>query len=255
MYIPIFRATLVCAALLVPTAAALAAPDHFDIVGLKLGMTEQQVREALRAHNPQLQITAKNLSYTYSDGVQQLQTPPALSELVASQLHGEAITLQFSLPPQPARLVGVRRIAPLQNPPTHDQLVKSVLQKYGAPATHIPFKGGNSFTRMVWAEPGRPQCWRTSPQQAAGFVAASPVLDVLKQFADRQKRGLAPTDLSQCGASAQFAAQSDPVRTLSMEMTDTGPWVSSLQATQRWLAQLEADARKARVGTGTTPRL
>lgn len=255
MFIPVPRVTFIGAALLASTATAIAAPDSFDIVGLKLGMTEQQARDAIRAHNPQLQLTAKNLTYTYSDGVRQHQTPPALSEIVASQLHGEAITLQFSLPPQPARLVGVRRMAPLPNPPTHGQLVQSVVQKYGAPTTHSPFKGGISFTRMVWAEPGRPQCWRTTAQQAAGFVAASPVLEVLRQFADRQKRGLAPADLSQCGASAQFAAQSDPVRSFSMEMTDTGPWVSSLQATQRWLDQLEADARKARVGAGTTPRL
>lgn len=251
----VFKAISVCAAWVALAAPAFAAPDHFDIVGLRLGMTEQQARDAIKAHNPQLQVTAKNLSYTYSDGVRQHQTPPALSEIVASQLHGESITLQFSQPPQPQRLVGVRRVAPLPNPPTHDQLVKTVVQKYGAPTTHTPFTGGNAFTRMIWAEPGRTQCWRSSEKQAANFTPASPVLEVLKQFADRQRRGLAPADLSQCGASAQFAAQSDPVRSFSMEMTDTGPWMTSLQATQRWVAGLEAEARKARAGGGATPKL
>lgn len=254
MYTTVSR-TLACAALLMPAAPLFAAPENFDIVGLRLGMTEQQARDALKAHNPQLQITAKNLTYTYSDGVRQHQTPPALSEISATEPGGESITLQFSLPPQPARVVGVRRGAPLPNPPTQDQLAKSVVQKYGAPATHMPFTGGASFTRMIWAEPGRPQCWRSNPQQPAGFAPASPVLEILRQFADRQKRGLAPADLSQCGASAQFTAYSDPVRNFSLEMTDTGPWVASLQATQRWLAQLEAEARKARVSAGATPKL
>lgn len=255
MFTPVFRLSLLCTALLAPAPAVIAAPDSFDIVGLKLGMTEQQARDAIRVHNPQLQITAKNLSYTYSDGVRQHQTPPALSEISATAPHGESITLQFSQPPQSARVVGVRRSAPLPNPPTQDQLMKSVVQKYGAPTTHTPFTGGASFTRMIWAEPGRPQCWRSNAQQAAGFAPASPVLEILRQFADRQKRGLAPADLSQCGASAQYTAYNDPVRNFALEMTDTGPWVVSLQATQRWLAQLEADARKARVGAGATPKL
>ncbi len=237
---------------------ALAAPDNFDIVGLRLGMTEQQARDAIKAHNPQLQFKTKTLSYTYSDGVKQHQTAPALAEIEAVATHQgvpEYITLRFSQPPKPARLVGVRRVASLPNPPTHDQMVQATVQKYGPPAVNRPRDRLNHETRLIWIESGKPQCWRTSAKQVAVFTPASPVLDALKQFAQRQKMGLAPPDLSQCGAIAQFAATGDPVSTFTVEMTDTGPWLDTLQATHAWVSGLEAEAKKTRVGAGTTPKL
>jgi len=253
----IFTATALCL-VLTTSGTVAAAPDSFDIVGLRLGMTEQQARDAIKAHNPQLQLNAKTLSYTYSDGVKQHQTAPALVEILAVATHQqvpENITLLFSQPPQPARLVGVRRIASLPNPPTHDQMVQATLQKYGAPAVNRPRERLKPETRLIWIEPGKPQCWRTSAKQVAVFTPASAVLDVLDQFAQRQKIGTAPADLSQCGAIAQFVASSDPVRQFTVEMTDTGRWLNALQATDAWVSGLEEEARKARVGAGATPKL
>ncbi|QHE86257.1 hypothetical protein [Hydrogenophaga sp. BPS33] len=250
------RTTLLALLLGTVLVPALAAPDHFDIVGLRLGMTEQQVRSTLNAHNPQLQLNSKTVSYTYSDGTKQHQTAPALAEIVAVAMNGtENITLLFSQPPKPARLVGVRRVASLPNPPTHEQMVQATLQKYGPPAVNRPRERLKPETRLIWIEPGKPQCWRSSAKQVAVFTAASPVLDVLQQFAQRQKMGFAPADLSQCGAIAQFVTASDPVRNFTMEMTDTGPWLDTLQATRAWVSGLEAQAKKARVGAGTTPKL
>ncbi|MCY1557651.1 hypothetical protein D9M68_945190 [compost metagenome] len=87
------------------------------------------------------------------------------------------------------------------------------------------------------------------------FTAASPVLDVLQQFAQRQKMGFAPADLSQCGAIAQFVTATDPVRNFTVEMTDIGPWLDTLQATHAWVSGLEAEAKKARLSAGTMPKL
>lgn len=61
------RAALLSLLLSAAASPALTAPDSFDIVGLRLGMTEQQVRSALNTHNPQLQLNTKTVSYTYSD--------------------------------------------------------------------------------------------------------------------------------------------------------------------------------------------
>lgn len=250
------RAALLSLLLFAAASPALAAPDSFDIVGLRLGMTEQQVRSTLNAHNPQLQLNTKTVSYTYSDGVKQHQTAPALAEIVAVAMNGsENITLLFSQPPKPARLVGVRRVASLPNPPTHDQMVQATLQKYGPPAVNRPRERLKPETRLIWIEPGKPQCWRTSAKQVAVFTPASPVLDVLQQFAQRQKMGFAPADLSQCGAIAQFVAATDPVRNFTVEMTDTGPWLDTLKATSAWVSGLEADAKRTRVGAGATPKL
>jgi hypothetical protein len=134
-------------------------------------------------------------------------------------------------------------------------MVQATVQKYGPPAVNRPRDRLNHETRLIWIESGKPQCWRTSAKQVAVFTPASPVLDALKQFAQRQKMGLAPPDLSQCGAIAQFAATGDPVSTFTVEMTDTGPWLDALQATQAWVSGLEAEAKKTRVGAGTTPKL
>lgn len=250
------RASLLALLLGATLAPVLAAPGSFDIVGLRLGMTEQQARDALKAHDPQLRLNTKTVSYTYSDGVKQHQTAPALAEIVAASMQGtENITLLFSQPPQPARLVGVRRVASLPNPPTHDQMVQATLQKYGPPAVNRPRERLKPETRLIWIEPGKPQCWRTSAKQVAVFTPASPVLDVLQQFAQRQKMGFAPADLSQCGAIAQFVTATDPVRSFTVEMTDTGPWLDTLKATNAWVSGLEAEAKRTRVGAGATPKL
>jgi hypothetical protein len=56
----------------------VAAPDHFDIVGLRLGMSESQAREAIRKHDRRGACRTKTLHYTYHDGVSQHRTPAKL---------------------------------------------------------------------------------------------------------------------------------------------------------------------------------
>ncbi len=239
---------------------ALAAPDGFDIVGLRLGMTVEDARAAMLKHAPSMQVTDKTLHYTVHDGVKQHPTPTFLAEIVGVRserlAQTERITLYFSSPPQPQRLIGVHRLAELPNPATHEQLMDTVIGKYGPPddsrTTGRP-RFPQSF--LTWAEKGHPQCSRPSTKLKAGIDVPVLVLDALQKYAHAQRQGIAPADLSQCGAALRFEASGEPVRQFVTRMTDTGNWLSTLQATAAWVSGLEADAKKARMAKGDSPKL
>lgn len=243
------------------TTAAHAAPERFDIVGLRLGMSESQARAALEAHDAALQTQDVRLRYTFRDGVKQHQTSDFLSEIKAAKVGplgtaSDSITLTFSTPPKPQRLIGVARVASIgQQRPTHEQLVQATIDKYGPPAYASPRTRTNPTTLLLWAEPGRPQCWRTSAKQTAGYTEPNSNLDILRQLAHRQKQGIAPANLSQCGATLRFSTLGDPPGTFSASMNDMGYWLETLEATAAWVGEQEAAARKARVGQGQAPKL
>jgi hypothetical protein len=60
--------------------SALAAPD-WDIVGLRLGMTEAEARTAFQADDAKGKIVATQSGFAYSDKVDSFRTPPFLNSL------------------------------------------------------------------------------------------------------------------------------------------------------------------------------
>jgi hypothetical protein len=72
------RAALVAGALVAGSAGALASAP-WDMVGVRLGMTEAEVKAAFVAYDPKGKIIASNSSFNYSDGVQSHRTAPGSS--------------------------------------------------------------------------------------------------------------------------------------------------------------------------------
>lgn len=237
---------------------SIAAPQAFaqpgpDIVGLRLGMTEQEAVAALQAHAPSARISKTMRRYSYRDGVRQLSSPEHLHVLKAASSSGaqDIVTVVFSSGPAEQRVIGIDRLVELPAPPLVEQLLQQLTAKYGDPLFRSAHNAPPT-TSVMWAEPGKPTCWRLTPATVViGFGETS----VLQQMGTAQKRGIAPRDLSQCGYAVSAQLHGSPVRNLRVRMADFGAWsVSDIQAAE-WVGRLESEAVKARTAGGSGPKL
>lgn len=130
------RAALVAGALVAGSAGALASAP-WDMVGVRLGMTEAEVKAAFVAYDPKGKIIASNSSFNYSDGVQSHRTPAFLDSLeirVTRLAMWTPIKVWFSGPEGPVRVIAIaRNEGNLPNPATQAQYLQGLQAKYGAP--------------------------------------------------------------------------------------------------------------------------
>ncbi|MBL0943624.1 MAG: hypothetical protein IBJ04_04795 [Hydrogenophaga sp.] len=245
-----------CAALLSMAAALCqpaAAQPSFDIVGLRPGMTEAEAMAVLNTHRPGMRVQKRSMTYNYSDGVQQLNTPPFLYELWVSfdDAQGrEDFRLYFAPPPSASRVLGMTRQMSLKAPPTQAQLGAQLAQRYGPPTTSGK---SNSTLNQVWGEPGKPTCWRSTPNTTViGVGEASDILSSLKRG---QEKGYVPRDPSTCGLAAAASLSGDPVHNLMVRLVDYGAWASTHQKARDWVEQQRQEAVKARLSRGAAPKL
>lgn len=252
------------AALTLLSMSAIAAPD-WDIVGIKLGMTEQQARAAIKAHSAQAQIAEKTLKFTFNDGARQQETSGFLATITAQIPGGagssdsESIELELSPPPREQRVIKVRRaLSSYGDPPPLQRMQDSLAQKYGRPLDTRTFGIGIKNHFMSWAEPGKTICGQQAGQ-AIGLIGVAQSPRDLNKFYQYQKQKLAPADLSQCSSVLQvqmdYREGGSSVTVLVAQMVDYGYIVPALEATAKWIADQEAQARKARLGSGATPKL
>lgn len=247
---------------LICSATTLQAAPDWDVVGLKLGMSEQQAVAAVKAHAPTAKITMNSLKFSYNDGAKRQDTAGFTSGLVAriplSDQDQETLQLEFSAPPLEQRLISLRRtLTSYANPPALERMMDTLTQKYGKPATVQTYGIGMISTDLAWAQADRKPCGRVDKGLLLPPVSQTP--DALRWYADQQKKRLAPTDPSQCSAvlQAKLKTKSGGSSVVSMEflMADPGYGVPAMQATSKWLADQEANARKARLNSGDTPKL
>lgn len=245
---------------------ALGQAGAFDIVGLRLGMTEDEALAALKAHDPTLEVTIGNGFFYYSDGVQQFETEEFLAQIAAQlqppQQVAPAFTLLFSPPPQGGRLWAIeRREKTTQNKPSLQQYVAALEQKYGKPSAVSP--GMNS---MVWDFPAdRPNCMPRDPSRP-GFPTYRPSSDsgsaLLMTLQAAHQRNPSPPNFADCGSHLYFILSSTGgfdsggvVDEFQAIMLDVGHFVGASEAAEAQVAELEAAARRKRESQGEVPTL
>lgn len=256
---------------LVPVAALLAlfawaqpglAAPEWDVVGIKLGMTEQQARAAIKAHSAQAVLNEKTMKFTFNDGARQQETAAFIASIsasipnVANASGGENIQLEFSPPPQEQRVIRVWRTLSLyQDPPALERVLDSLTQKYGKPRSYMTTGIGVKNGTATWSEMGKVLCGG----EKRFFIAVGQSPDRLRFISQLQKEKLAPADLSQCGAQMQatlsYREGGSSVNTVAIDMRNYDYALPALEATAKWLAGLEAQARKVRMNSGATPKL
>jgi hypothetical protein len=266
-------AALAASILLVGAAPARAAPD-WDIVGIRLGMSPEQVRAALSEHAPKAEVSESRRQFTFNDGVGQQQLPDFLGSITArlgaatsalarpgSSGNAETLDVMFSAPPMEQRVIRVIRTLVLQDdPPPLERALASVTQKYGTPKVREANYGRGLVAR--WVEPGKAVCGDTTPTSRDAWEA--PPVDNspggLGHYEAWHRRKLAPADASNCSAALVVdlvtRAPNEPlVREMKLVMTDPGYAVPAMRATAQQLAELQAKARKAAMNSGAVPKL
>ncbi|MBL8225548.1 MAG: hypothetical protein JNM50_09470 [Chromatiales bacterium] len=237
--------------------AAVAQQADFDIVGLKLGMTQDQVVAAIKAHDPGLKVVSVQSAFGYSDGTQQLQTPPFLSRIEARAAGGPsgkpALAVYFTPPPQAGRVWAIERNEKTTGePPTVQQYVAALQQKYGEPTAVSP-----GYAALAWDFPsGRVNCIPRLPDRP-GFPAFRPSgSDDLGFMLNLwQQRKLAPADLSRCASRLHYVLGSSIVTDFSAILIDVATFASANAAAMREVDDLEQNARRQRDDRGQVPKL
>jgi hypothetical protein len=230
-----------------------AAQTSFDIVGLRPGMTEAEATAALNAHRPGMRMQKRNMTYNFSDGVQQLNTQPFLYELWVTfdDAQGrEDFRLYFAPPPSASRMLGMSRVMSLKAPPTQAQLGAQLAQRYGPPTVSSK---SYSTTNFAWGEPGKPMCWRSTP--TATVIGIGEASDILSGLQRGQEKGYVPRDPSACGLAAAASLSGEPVHNLMVRLVDYGAWASTHQKAKDWVEQQRQEAVKARLSRGSAPKL
>lgn len=248
------------------TAQAQGTPeDKLDIAGIRIGMTEAEVRAALQVFDDTLRIVPVMATFNFSDGVNMLNSPEFLDRLeghLAGQ--GPVFKVYFSGPVEEVRVIGVVRAGMLlENPPSANQFIESLVSKYGQPAG----VSNNNQTYPVWEAAGKPSCIRVRDYKndvhiniSAGIGDSLAVNANAEQFlasrgGNNTARGLIPADVAQCGTYLGYFFSGDPVTTFNAEVFDLGALVKTERSRTTWVDQLEAEAVRKRQGQGQAPRL
>lgn len=253
------------AALLLGGTPALAAPD-WDIVGIRLGMNPQQARAALQAHAPKAEITEYNRQFSFDDGVRQQALPAFLGSIMATQgatpSKSETLEVMFSAPPMEQRVIRVIRTVTTQDDPIPmDRAMELVTQKYGRPPRTLAANDGRGQISR-WVEAGKTVCGDTA--QTSGDARLTPPVDNapggLSHYEAWKRRKLAPADAADCSGALVVnlvtrAPRETLVTQMKFTMTDPGYAIPAMRATAKQIADAQAQARKAREGSGAAPKL
>jgi hypothetical protein len=257
-------AALIAIAAATAVVPASAAPE-WDLLGVKLGMTEAEVRAAFQAYDPSAKVTALQASLTYSDGLTSQRTPAFLDELrieVVRKARFQPLRVWFSGPVGEPRVIAIaRQEMNTPNPPTNAQFEQALQAKYGAPTDQL----GGAGATPVWQESGKPSCIQARypagritlgefPQVVTGQMNLS---RVLINFMNRAQNELlnAPADLSQCGAVMYYIVSLDPVTSFNAAIFDLGALAATAKARQEYVEKLNAEARAKRESKGQVPQL
>jgi hypothetical protein len=242
------------------------AASEWDLLGVKLGMTEAEVRAAFQAYDPKAKVIAVKASLPYSDGINNYRTEPFLDELLIETVRTarfQPLRVWFSGPVGEPRVIAIGRTEMnTPNPPTQVQLLGALYAKYGQPNGQLGF---GSDSNPLWQQDGKPACIYTRyspdrptlydfPQVLTGQMKMSQVVNKFMGSATREMHN-PPADPSQCGAVMYYSLGPEPVRTFYAGAFDLGALAATAKSRQELVEKLQAEARAKRESQGAVPQL
>lgn len=237
--------------LLLATALLTQAQTAPDIVGLRIGMSADEVVAALAAHDPDMEIDTYEASFNFFDGATLQESPAFLDFFHAkSNRTGEIITVKFAPAPAEPRVVSVSRQTWMhETPPMQAQLKSALEAKYGA-AQKNGTTGAGPW--LLWLQSAQTDCvsGNSGLNIPRAGTQALPLLNWLETSPG------AASDGAGCGiVMGAVMERRDPTRSLEVTLSDIATWANAELAAQDWAAQLEAEAIAAREARGAAPKL
>lgn len=254
-------------ATLVPAQAQNAGTPaaRLDIAGVRIGMTEAEAVKAVQAFDASARPKRSLATFPYYDGVNSLQSPEFLDH-IGFAMAGSGIGIWFAGPPSEPRVIAVTRRGSAPQPPGSEQMMASLVERYGPYAARTPpVAGGRAVVH--WSEEGKPQCsvdkdrkgQRIPWNNAMGTLLQPGAVKVLEQYA-RQRvphlvAALGPTpDVARCGIVLRYEWNSEPVQSFEAWLVDQGGMIAASRRSAEWVEQLKAEAVRKLKGQGTAPK-
>ncbi|MDO8826126.1 hypothetical protein [Methylophaga sp.] len=238
--------------------------NDFDIVGLKIGMTFEEVEKTLLDYGAKPEsIQQQHQFFQYTDGSEVHKTESFLHKLTAGkEVMGEkgrdqdSFVVYFSPLPEASRVVAITRVITTRNNPTTvGQYMAALNDKYGEPQIN--------GSRLVWWFPEDKQ----SCYSSTNLVMLPDIDQIMKgiflssgkrYFLDRfQNTKL--TSVDDCAGYLVYsmgALQPDaPANNVTATMIDAPTWVKANLKSMDWVEQLQTQATEARLGASSKPTL
>ncbi|PTN09712.1 hypothetical protein [Nitrosomonas aestuarii] len=231
--------------------------QDFDVIGLKLGMTVEEVHKVLKDYDVESNIKEHRQYYNYSDGVEHFKTDDFVYyiDAIKRKENNDYLSIFFSPGPQGGRVVAVTRT--LENkaqPPTRGQYLSALKKKYGQPTSE-------DISTVHWDFPaGKIQC-------LVGAIGAYQPThpSILKKIysanvgsRDGIFHNSKVKSLSDCASYLTYSMPSgdnSPVTEARAIMVDVAGIANGELAANEWVDGLAEQARKAREAKGEMPDL
>lgn len=259
----IARWTTMVLALCCFAAAARAAEQ--DIAGLKLGMSPDQAKAALKAFGVDpARIQEVKRNYRYIDGVNAHSTPEFLDHISADknvlkngQWVKDMFMLVFAPPPKGGQLVSVvRTIENYVDPPTVADYRAAIIEKHGKPDE-------DRSGRLTWLDPKNGV--NCTPLGGTGVIEVDAVMSNIYMGSAKQgwrlnqlRNANKIRDPSDCARVLQYqipTMPSQPAKRVSAGMVDAAGWVQAYLATLEWIDAQRQQAVQQREGKAAKPKL
>lgn len=269
-----------CSALLVLIASAFlpfppakASDQTFDIVGLRLGMTLDEARAAIRKYNPDLAIqppVKKTVQYRVANTTR--KTEPFVSYLFAvstGKKQKDNIYVYFSYPPGEPRVIAITRLHSNFDPPIpRANYYKALVERYGTPAATQNDTLADQSRRHYWYQwhvGGKVQCLRSLPggrevkgqfgSLGATVVERGEILKHIKDFSTGRMLNPKASDPSDCAALLTYHLSYDPLFSATGTLIDVAAAAQSEQRMSAWIDELVRKGEAEIRGSTATPRL
>lgn len=245
MNITLRPVVMVLALLATPAAMALDLATA-DIAGLRIGMTADEAEAALRKHAADFRIQRYEISYQYSDGAVNFETPSILSRISATRLlypgvpgtSDNFLLVFFGLPGEEVVTALSRSVGGLRNPPTRADFLKSLSAKYGQPT--VAFAGNQYAT------------WLADPRKKQECFS---MLNGVSEISSPLMETTQLQDFSNCASMVRYSVSADPVTGFFAELVDAERIVASYDEVLGWIDALEAEAVRKREANAELPTL
>lgn len=229
----------------------------YDVLGVKLGMTESEVRTIL-SENDGWSHQIKQVTFSYWDGSRAHSTPP-LVEYIDSINAGltsdgsDSFVAWLSLTHGDQRVIAIERRFMPRNAPSYELTERSLVEKYGQMSSR--YEKGSLSGLFVWSEAGRPECWKAVLNESNPIPFDPARYFTYFQTLHARQEGKLPPSLTECGYALSVQVGRPVANNILVNLVDFSAWQKSLDAANRWVAELQAKAVEERAAQQKAPRL